>query len=68
MKRKQAYGHIDTMCIILHNTRMDLRIRQIPEDLHLKFKLLCVQEKISMNQKVIAMIRQEIERAERKQK
>ena len=43
---------------------MDVRIREVPDDLHMEFKLLCVKQKISMNQKLIAMIREEVKKAQ----
>ena len=44
----------------------DMRIREVPDDLHLKFKLLCVKKKISMNQYLIQMIKKEVEEEEKK--
>ena len=34
-----------------------MRIKEIPEDLHHRFKLLCVTKRVSMNGAVIKLIR-----------
>ena len=44
----------------------DMRIREIPDDLHLRFKLLCVKKNISMNKYLIQMIKKEVEEEEKK--
>ncbi len=38
----------------------ELRIKNVPENLHKQFKLLCVEESISINQKVIDLLRQAV--------
>ncbi len=45
---------------------MELRIREVPDELHLKFKLLCVKKKISMNDYLIKMMEKEIEKEDKK--
>ncbi len=44
----------------------DMRIREVPDELHLKFKLLCVKKKISMNKQLIKMMKKEIEKEDKK--
>ena len=41
-------------------------LRDVPKDLHLRFKLLCVEEGISMNKQVIELIMRHVERLEKK--
>jgi|APSaa5957512622_1039677.scaffolds.fasta_scaffold449723_1 hypothetical protein len=43
---------------------METRIRNIPPDLWRKFKLLCVHQDISMNQKVLDLVREAVEAVE----
>ena len=43
-------------------------VRKVPEDLHLQFKLLCTRNRISMNKSLIELMRQAVEKAEKRQK
>jgi hypothetical protein len=45
---------------------MKYQIQNIDPVLWQKFKLFCVSEKISMNKKILKMVKEEIERAERR--
>ena len=40
----------------------EMRIRNIPENLHKRFKMLCVDEGISINEKVIQLVKEAVER------
>ncbi len=40
--------------------------RDIPDNLHKRFKVLCVEHEVSMNAKVIELIREFVERQEKK--
>jgi len=53
---------------MLYIDSMEMRIREIPDDLHLKFKLMCTAKKISMNKYVQKLIKTEIEKYEQEQK
>ena len=44
---------------------MELRIRDIPEDLHERFKILCIREKISMNKAIIELMQHAVDADER---
>ena len=44
----------------------DMRIREVPDELHRKFKLLCVKKNISMNKYLIQMIKKEVEKEDKK--
>jgi len=39
-----------------------LIIRDIPDDLHKAFKLLCVKQGVSMNKKIIQLIKKVVEK------
>ncbi len=43
-------------------------LRNVPDDLHKRFKVLCVEHEVSMNAKVIGLIREFVEREEKKGK
>jgi len=43
-------------------------LRNVPDDLHKRFKVLCVEHEVSMNAKVIDLIRKFVEREEKKGK
>ncbi len=47
-------------------TDMEMKIRDIPGELHYQFKLLCVKKKISMNKYLRKMIEKEVEREDKK--
>lgn len=40
----------------------EMRIRNIPENLHKKFKMLCVDEGISINEKIIRLVKEAVEK------
>ena len=42
---------------------MDYKMRDIPEETHMRFKLLCVRNRISMNRKLIELMEQAVEEA-----
>ena len=44
-----------------HDETMNMLIRDVPKDLQMAFKVRCVQEGISMNQKVIDLVREYVE-------
>ncbi len=44
----------------------EMRIRNIPENLHKKFKMLCVDEQISINAKIIQLVKEAVEKWETK--
>jgi len=50
------------MAVLVDNPGMELRVYNIPEGLHKQFKILCVQEGITMNQKIIELMRQAVEK------
>ena len=41
---------------------MDMKIRNVPKEIHREFKLQCVKEGVSMNGKLIALIEQTVNR------
>jgi plasmid stability protein len=44
----------------------EMRIRNIPENLHKRFKMLCVDEGISINEKVIRLVKEAVDKWESK--
>ena len=44
----------------------EMRIRNIPENLHKRFKMLCVDEQISINAKIIQLVKVAVEKWEAK--
>jgi hypothetical protein len=44
----------------------DMRIKEVPDELHLKFKLLCVKKKITMNNYLLKLLEEEVEREDKK--
>ena len=44
----------------------DIRIKEVPDEVHLKFKLLCVKKKITMNQYFITLMEKAVEKEEKK--
>ena len=44
----------------------DMRIREVPDELHLKFKLLCVKKKITMNNYLLKLVEKEVEKEGKK--
>lgn len=49
---------------VYRGNSMELRVRDVPEGLHERFKILCVRERISMNKKMLELIRQAVEAGE----
>lgn len=43
---------------------MKILIRDLPSDVHKAFKILCVKEELSMNKKLLRMIREEVKQKE----
>ena len=43
-------------------------IRDIPDDIHKDFKILCVEKSVSMNQELLKMIREAVEKYRKKKK
>jgi plasmid stability protein len=44
----------------------EMRIRNIPENLHKRFKMLCVDERVSINEKIIQLVKEAVEKWEAK--
>jgi plasmid stability protein len=44
----------------------EMRIRNIPENLHKRFKMMCVDEGTSINEKAIRLIKEAVEKWDRK--
>lgn len=42
---------------------MEVRIRELPNDLHREFKLLCVSEGVTINDKLIELIEEAVRKA-----
>ena len=55
-----------TMVILLSMDTIIIQTRDVPDDLHKRFKVLCVEHGVSMNAKVIGLIREFVEREEKK--
>jgi len=51
------------MALLTDTASMELRIRNIPEDLHFKFKALCSLEHKKLNDKIIEIMRDAVEKA-----
>ena len=45
---------------------MEFRIRQIPEAVWKEFKILCIREDLNPNDKLLKMIRHEVEKSKEK--
>jgi len=43
-----------------------MRIREIPDELHKDFKIMCVDKKISMNDLVIQLMKEAVEKYKQK--
>ena len=41
---------------------MEMRIRDIPDELHVQFKVMCAEKRISMNKLIIQLIREAVEK------
>jgi hypothetical protein len=45
---------------------MEFRVKNIPENLWKEFKILCIREGITLNEKIIEMIREIVEKPREK--
>ncbi len=54
--------------IITEGGMVEMFLRNVPNDLHRRFKLICVEQGISMNKQIIELIRKHVERQEKKAK
>ena len=62
-----AYTILSSMNIATYTANMaEMRIRNIPENLHKRFKMLCVDEQISINAKIIQLVKEVVEKWEAK--
>jgi len=52
------------MLPIVYNGTMDIRIRDIPEDLHRKLKLICVMQGTSIQRQMIELIEEHVRKHE----
>jgi plasmid stability protein len=43
-----------------------IMVRDVPDDLHVEFKLLCVRKGISMNRRIIELIREDLKKTKEK--
>ena len=51
------------MFTVLYNISMkQIMVRDVPENLHIEFKLLCVKRGISMNRRIIELIREDLKK------
>ena len=50
----------------VYHRLMETRIRNIPPDMWKKFKHLCIEQDISVNKKLLQLVRKEVERNEKK--
>jgi len=44
---------------------MDMKIRRVPDEVHQKFKILCIKRGITMNDQVIEYMKKEVRKAEK---
>ena len=56
------------LVILVNMDTVIIQTRDVPDDLHKRFKVLCVEHGVSMNAKVIGLIREFVEREEKKGK
>ncbi len=54
------------LVILVDMDTVIIQTRNVPDDLHKRFKVLCVEHEVSMNAKVIELIREFVERQEKK--
>ena len=60
---------VDRACNMVYIVGMDTRIRNVPKDVWREFKILCAEQDISMNRKIIELATKEVEeRHKRKEK
>jgi len=58
---------VDSIDIMLYNTIMkSIMIRNVPEDLHREFKILCVKKEVSINEQLLNLMRKEVEKEQKK--
>jgi len=57
-----------SMVILVSMDTIIIQTRDVPDDLHKRFKMLCVEHGVSMNSKVIELIREFVEQGEKKGK
>ena len=58
---EEQESHLATMLCMLYNIIMVMQVRSVPDELHRQLKILCAEEGVSMNKKVIELIRKEVE-------
>ena len=57
----------DSNQILLYNISMKtIMIRNVPEDLHKEFKILCVKKGVSINEQLLLLMRKEVEKEQKK--
>ena len=56
------------MVILTSMEKVIIQTRDVPADLHHRFKVLCAESKVSMNAKTIELIREYVEREEKRKK
>lgn len=44
---------------------MDMKIRHVPDEVHQKFKILCIKRGITMNDQLIEYMKKEVQKAEK---
>ncbi len=54
--------YIVAMALATQNACMEFRIRNIPSELYKRFKILCVQEEKTVNQKLIELMQEAVEK------
>jgi plasmid stability protein len=51
----------------MYNTSMkSIMIRNVPEDLHKEFKILCVKRGVSINKLMLDLMRKEVDKEQKK--
>ena len=59
---------LDRMFTVLYIISMkQIMVRDVPDDLHIEFKLLCVKREISMNRRIIELMREDLKKTKEKQ-
>ena len=53
---------INTVSTKIYTPAMEFRIKNIPENLWKEFKILCIREGITLNVKIIELIREAVEK------
>jgi len=58
---------IDSYIILVYNASMkSIMIRNVPEELHKEFKILCVKRGVSINEQLLNLMRKEVEKDQKK--